>query len=122
MEDVKIILSALWVATMLTYLLADVPRIFSGDAEKLFAKVAEMTQLMWLGIAIIMVIPIVMVFLSLTLQYLGNRLANIIVAIFFILFNLVGLPTYSGAYDKFLIIVSMGFNVTTIWYAWKWVL
>ena len=121
MEDVKIILSALWVATMLTYLLGDVLRIFSGDAEKMFAQVAEMSQVMWLGIAIIMVIPVVMVILSLTLQYPVNRWANIIVAIFFILFNLVGLPTYPGAYDKFLLIVSMGFNVMTVWYAWKWV-
>ena len=31
MEQVKIKLSALWVALMLTYLLGDVLRIFSGD-------------------------------------------------------------------------------------------
>jgi hypothetical protein len=31
MEDVQIRLSALWVALMLTYLLGDVLRIFSGD-------------------------------------------------------------------------------------------
>jgi hypothetical protein len=31
MEDIQIILSALWIATMLTYLLGDVLQIFSGD-------------------------------------------------------------------------------------------
>ena len=31
MVEVQIILSALWVALMLTYLLGDVLRIFSGD-------------------------------------------------------------------------------------------
>jgi hypothetical protein len=31
MEDVKIILSATWVALMLTYLLGDVLRIYAGD-------------------------------------------------------------------------------------------
>lgn len=31
MEDVQIILSALWIALMLTYILGDVLRIFSGD-------------------------------------------------------------------------------------------
>ncbi len=31
MEDVQIILSGLWVALMLTYLLGDVLRIFAGD-------------------------------------------------------------------------------------------
>ena len=33
MEDVKIILSGLWVATMLCYLLGDVIRVFSGGTE-----------------------------------------------------------------------------------------
>ena len=31
MLDTRIIISGLWVATMLTYLLGDVLRIFSGD-------------------------------------------------------------------------------------------
>jgi hypothetical protein len=31
MEDVRIIISFLWVATMLIYLLGDVLRIFAGD-------------------------------------------------------------------------------------------
>ncbi len=68
-----------------------------------------------------MVIPIFMVVLSLTLNDPVNRWANIIVAIGFFLFNLVGLPTYPSAYDKFLIIVGLVFNVLTVWYAWKWV-
>ena len=121
MVDTRIILSALWVATMLTYLWGDVLRIFSGDAEKMFATQAQVTQTMWLGIAILMLIPIVMVVLSLTLNYKVNRWANIIVAIFWIVFNLSSLNTYPSAYDKFLLIASMGFNVLTVWYAWKWV-
>ena len=124
MEDVKIILSALWVATMLTYLLGDVLRIFSGDFVAMMESMMEgeqFTQTMWLVIAILMVIPAVMVFLSLTLPYPLNRWANIILAIFWFGFNLIGLPTYPSAYDKFLLIVSMGFNALTVWYAWKWV-
>jgi hypothetical protein len=50
-----------------------------------------------------------------------NRWTNIIVAIFFFLFNLVGLPTYPSAYDKFLIVVGLLFNVLTVWLAWRWV-
>jgi hypothetical protein len=80
----------------------------------------KITQPMWLGIAILMVMPIVMVVLSVTLPYPANRWANIIVAVFFFLFNIVGLPTYPSAYDKFLIAVSLVFNVLTIWFAWKW--
>jgi hypothetical protein len=68
-----------------------------------------------------MVTPIVMVILSLLLPQPANRWTNIIVAVFFFLFNLVGLPTYPSAFDKFLIIVGLGFNILTVWYAWNWV-
>ena len=121
MEDIQIKLSALWVVLMLTYLLGDVLRIFSGDFVPGEIGGMKVSQTMFLGMAILMVLPIVMVFLSLTLPHNINRWANIIVPIFFFLFNLVGLPTYPSAYDKFLIVVGLGFNVLTIWYAWKWV-
>jgi len=120
MEDVRIKLSAIWVSLMLTYLLGDVLRIFSGDFEAGEIGGMEITQAMYLGLAILMVIPIIMVFLSLTLKQRVNRWANIIVAIFFFVFNLIGLPTYPSAYDQFLIVVGLGFNVLTVWYAWKW--
>jgi hypothetical protein len=121
MDEVQIKLSALWVALMLTYLLGDVLRIFSGDFKAGEIEGMQVTQAMYLGMAILFVIPIVMVFLSLTLKHPVNRWTNIIVAIVFFGFNLIGLPTYPSAYDKFLIIVSLGFNVLTVWYAWTWV-
>ena len=122
MEDIQIILSALWIATMLTYLLGDVLRIFSGDFNTP-GEIGGMkiTQPMWLGIAILMVLPIIMVVLSVTLPYPANRWANIIMAGFFFIFNLIGLPTYPSAYDRFLIAVSLAFNGMTIWYAWNWI-
>ena len=121
MEDVRIILSALWVALTLTYLLGDVLRIYSGDFAAGKIGGVKITGNRWLGVAILMVTPIVMVFLSLTLNYPVIRWANIIVAIVFLGFNLIGLPGYPSAYDKFLIIVGLGFNVLTVWYAWQWV-
>lgn len=119
MLDTRIILSGIWVSVMLTYLLGDVLRIFAGDAEpgKIFG--AQPSQFVWLGIALIMLVPIVMVVLTLTLPYPAIRWVNIVVAIFLIIFNLFGLP-YPGAYDNFLIIVSIVFNGLTIWYAWNW--
>jgi len=75
---------------------------------------------MYLFMAILMVIPVLMVILSLTLPYKINRWGNMIVAAFFFLFNLVGLPTYPSAYDQFLIVVGLLFNLLTVWYAWKW--
>jgi hypothetical protein len=46
---------------------------------------------------------------------------NIIAAAFLFIFNIIGLPTYPSAYDKFLIGVGLVFNALTIWYAWGWV-
>ena len=120
MVDTRIILSGLWVATMLTYFLGDVLRIFSGDIEPGKIMGTQATQGMWMLIAVIMLIPIVMVVLTLTLKYPAIRWTNIIVPIFVIVFNIFGLP-YKGTYDNFLIFVSFVFNGLTIYYAWTWV-
>ena len=119
-EAIKIQLSALWVALVLTYLLGDVLRIFSGDFKAGEIAGRQVTQEMWLGIAAVMLIPILMVVLSLTLPDPVNRWVNIIVAVVFFAFNLIGLPTYPSAYDKFLIAVGLVFNGLTVWFAWNW--
>jgi hypothetical protein len=121
MEDVQIKLSALWASLMLTYLLGDVLRIFSGDFQAGEIGGKQVPQGMYLGMAVLMTIPIVMVFLSLTLKQPVNRWTNIIVAILLFGFNLIGLPTYPSAYDKYLIVVGLAFNVLTVWFAWKWI-
>jgi Family of unknown function (DUF6326) len=121
MDDMRIKLSALWVAVMFTYLLGDVLRLYAGDVRAGEIGGRPMPPAIYLGIAVLMVIPIVMVVLSVTLNQPVNRWVNIIVAIIFFLFNLVGLPTYPGAYDKFLLVVSLVFNALTVWYAWTWV-
>ena len=77
MEEVRIKLSALWIALMLTYLLGDVLRIFSGDFVAGEMDGMQVTQAMYLGMAMLMVIPVLMVILSLTLKYGACRWANI---------------------------------------------
>jgi len=121
MQDTKVTLSIIWIAVMLTYLLGDVLRIFTGDITPGEIEGVKFTQGMSLGIAVLMVTPILMVVLTLVLPQNISRWANIILAGFWFLFNLVGLPTYAGHYDKFLLTVSMVFNVVTIWQAWKWI-
>lgn len=119
MDDVRIILSGLWVATMLTYLLGDVLRIFSGDFTAGEIDGQKAASWMWMVAALMMLIPIVMVVLSLTVPYPAIRWTSLITAGFLILFNVVGLP-YPGMYDNFLIGVSFVFNGAVIWYAWTW--
>ncbi len=119
MEDVRITLSGLWIATMLTFLLGDVLRIFAGDFTQGEIAGKAATQGMWLLIAAIMLTPIVMVVLSLVLPYPAIRWASIAVAAIWVVFNLAGLP-YPGAYDNFLIAVSIVFCALIAWYAWTW--
>jgi hypothetical protein len=117
--ETKNILSTTWVIVTLIYLYGDVLRICSGDFAKSMTNM-KFNQGVWLGIAVLMLIPILMVFLNLVLPQPVCRWVNIILAVFFFLFNLVGLPTYPSLYDKFLLAVNMIFNVVTVWYAWNW--
>ena len=91
MAEVRVILSGLWVAVMLTYLLGDVLRLFAGDITPGELGGRKASQGMWLGIAVIMLIPIVMVVLSLTLPYPAIGWVNIVVAVLVVVFNLVRL-------------------------------
>jgi hypothetical protein len=120
MGDVRIVLSGLWVALMLTYLLGDVLRVFAGDFKAGEIDGVDANQWMWVLAAVVMLIPIVMVVLSLTLTYPAIRWVSIAAAVFLVLFNLVGLP-YEGLYDNFLIVFGFLFNGLIVWYAWTWV-
>lgn len=120
MINERLRLTFIWVCLMLTYLLGDVMRIFAGDFVAGEIDGFQVTQGMWLGMAALMLIPILMVYLTLTLNHSINRKLNIGVAAFFFLFNAVGLPTYASLFDQFLIAVGLGFNVLTIWHAWRW--
>jgi hypothetical protein len=122
MDDTRIILAGLWVATMLTYLWGDVLGLISGHTER--GKLGEAsyapTHGIWVGIAALMLTPILMIVVTLTVNHGAIRWANIIVAILWILFNLSSLSGYPP-FNKFLLIVTMGFNALTVYYAWQWV-
>ncbi|MCA9896873.1 MAG: hypothetical protein H6654_07360 [Ardenticatenaceae bacterium] len=123
--DVKLILSALWVARMLTGFVGDVLKFYEpGMAAQILAGAVDgmsLTPGFLLAAAITFVIPVFMAYLSLILPYKANRWANIIVAALFFGLNLVGeLPTYEYAYRTFLVIVEMVFLGLIVWTAWKW--
>ncbi len=118
MEDVKIKLSALWVAHMLSTTYADVLRLYDpGEVGGM-----QITHEFMLVSAITMVIPIFMVFLSLTLKYRANRWANMSVGIFWVGYDLLFLISSmaSPAFEIFLGIVYLMFAALIVWHAWKW--
>jgi len=84
--NIKVKLSILWVVLIFFYLYNDVLSFFRKDTveEVLTGEIAgiEITQTFLLGGAILMAIPIFMVFLALALPAKVNRPTNIIVGIF----------------------------------------
>ncbi|MFC1916175.1 DUF6326 family protein [Chloroflexota bacterium] len=130
MEDVKINvkikLSGLWVAVMFLYVYADLFGIYKpGFIEELIAgELAigiQINQVFLLGVAILMAIPSVMVFLSLALKAKANRWANIIVGIVYaVVMIYTMLIPGAWAFYIFMGIVETVLTVLIVWYAWKW--
>ena len=52
-----------------------------------------------------------------TIRGRGRR-GRLLAAVGLFAFNVIALPTYSGLYDKFLIVVGLGWNAATAWLAW----
>jgi hypothetical protein len=129
LEDVKINsktkLSALWIALMFLYTYADILGFYApGNIEELISgQIAgiQMTQGLLVGSAILMAIPIAMVFLSLTLQAKANRLVNIGAAVVYIL--VLGSTFFAGrnpAYYLLFAILKAALLALVIWHAWTW--
>ena len=127
--NVKVKLSALWVTLMLLYLYADVLAFYQpGHIEDVISGEVvgiQINQVFLLGSAMLMAIPSVMVFLSLTLKAKANRWTNIILGIFHacVLLATMFVPVETEeiwAYYIFYVIVEALFIVLIVWHAWKW--
>jgi hypothetical protein len=120
--NVKFKLSALWVALMFLYLYNDVFGSFRQDqVEKVLSGEIGLNQVSLFGAAILMAIPIFMIFLSLSLPAKVNRRVNIIVGIAYaVVLVLVMLVPETWAYYLFYEILEAVFIALIIGYAWKW--
>ena len=128
MEDikinVKIKLSALWIAMMLLYIYADILSLFRpGQVEQMLEGLMgpfPVTQGSLLTASILMMIPAVMVFLSLKLKPTANRWANIILGVLYTLVNISNLMGETWAYYILFGIVEIVLTILIVWHAWKW--
>jgi len=128
MEDmrinVKLKLAALWVAMMLLYIYADILSLFRpGQIEEMIKGLMgpfPVTQGSLLVAAILMIIPAVMVFLSLTLKPKVDRWANIIFGMLYTLVNISNLIGETWTYYTLFGIVEIVLTLLIVWYAWKW--
>ena len=124
--NVKIKLSALWVTLMFFYLYADVLTFYQpGALEEIMAgKIGgiQINQAFSLTAAIVMAIPSVMVFLSLTLKAKANRWTNIIAGIYsagLLLITVLLAKAFDPHYILYDIIEAV-LIALIVWHAWKW--
>jgi Family of unknown function (DUF6326) len=128
MEDIRVRLSVLWLFATLNYIYADV--FFCIDvlgSGKGGPAVLHFSPGAWLGIAILMEIPMAMILLSRILKPRVNRWANIVAGIIetaavlltsFILpaFHLTG----TSSYYMFFGAIEVACTSMIVWYAWRW--
>jgi len=122
--NVKIKISALWAALMFAYSYADVLGFYSPGnlAEILTGEIAgvPLTPEMLFAMAILMGVPIVMVFLSLLLMPKVNRILNIIAGIVYIV--VLGATFLGPLTPYYLVLASIEIVclVLIVWFAFKW--
>jgi hypothetical protein len=124
--NVKVKLALFWVALMFFYLYNDLLSFFKpGTVEELVGGSLEgivFTQELLFGAALLMALPSIMIFLSLTLKAKMNRMVNIIVGIFhmIVLVGTLIVPGDLWVYYATYMVFEAVFIILIVWYAWKW--
>jgi len=101
--------------------------IFEPDLLQQFLTTGEIEGMkigpeLLLILAIALLVPLVMAFLSLTLKNATNRWANIIVGIVYTGLGLTDLPTYlakPSAHAILMWLSGLAATALIVWYAWK---
>ena len=128
LEDLKIHvrfkLSALWAAVMFCYIYGDYFSLFESGRLKgmMTGKTSAFgmaNQGVLVGVALLMAIPSVMIFLSLTVRPVLNRWLNLI---FGSVFTAIMLVTMLGAWPFYIAlgVVEVALTVSIVCYAWRW--
>jgi len=114
--NVKVKLALFWVALMFFYLYND---LFSVEGH---LEGIVFTQELLFGAALLMALPSIMIFLSLTLKAKMNRMVNIIVGIFhmIVLVSTLLVPGDLWVYYATYMVFEAVFIILIIWTAWKW--
>jgi len=126
LEDWKIKVSVLWLFYAVAFLVVlnlgafepgAIEQIMTGEIGGM-----KITPELMLVVAILMLAPLVMAFLSLTLKDSVNRWANIIVGIVFTVFQLIALGESVAQPIAWEILMELSKVVAPaliVWYAWK---
>ena len=125
MEPLKVKLSALWAARMISGLQGDSTRLHDPVTLKELVAgttAVRVTNKLLLIMSFVFLIPILMGVLSLILKDKANRWANRCTGTFFVLFDLVffGFHVRPFSYETVWAAMYLVFTALVAWYAWKW--
>ena len=122
--NVKIKLAALWATLTFAYAYADVLGFYSpGNLIDILAGEIggiPLTQEMLLAMAILMAIPIVMVFIPLILPAKVNRISNLIIGFVYIVVLAAASIVAPTAYYLVFAGIELMCLVLIVWFAYKW--
>ena len=120
----KVKLSVLWLLEEAAYLAymtlgslepGAIEQVIAGEIDEM-----QITPELLLLLAILLLAPLAMAFLSLTLKDSINRWANIILGIVFVVLELLALTTLSSAWAILMTLLKVVFALLIVWYAWRW--
>lgn len=123
--NVKIKLAALWTSVMFCYIYGDYFNLYPPGQVEDFLKGKTLLDnpVKLLAASILMTIPSVMIFLSMTLKARVNKWLNMVVGIIFtVIMGLIAISS-SGEWSLFYIylaIVEMMITSLVVWHAWSW--
>ena len=121
--ETKIKLSTLWIVVLFNMLFRDIHEFLrTGYLEELLAMTsngAQISEGLLLAAAIVLEIPIIMIFLTQILKVKANRWANMIVAAFMIVATISNNLT-PDLDDLFFFGAAFAALLLVIWYAWRW--
>ena len=120
--NVKLKISALWIAVMFCYVYGDYIEIYVPGviADAMAVKSSIETQLEFFAVALLMAIPSVMIFFTLVVKPNVNRWLNIILSTLYIIMLIATNLTETWVFYLFLTAIEILISVAIVWYAWNW--
>jgi hypothetical protein len=115
-------ISALWIVVLINMLFADILNFITpGTLQGIMTGYADSLRItpgILLAFAVLLEIPIAMVFLSLVLKYRINRVTNIVACVVTTAFTIGG--GTANLHYAFFATAEVVCMLLIIWYAWRW--
>ncbi len=127
LEDIKVHvrfkLSALWCSIMFCYIYGDYFELYQpGKLQEMLSgrtALGAVTQGALMGMAAVMAVPSLMIFLSLILPPAANRWINILLGAVYSVIMLLAMQN-SWHFYVLLGLIEIVLTLLIIWYAWTW--